>query len=52
MVFFQTFLQVPPVVIQLGNYEGAKTDHFKYVRSVMSAASNLAQSDADKFKKM
>lgn len=43
---------VPPVVIQLANYEGAKQSHFKYVRLVMSAASNLAQADADRFKKM
>lgn len=48
-----TFLHlVPPVVIQLGNYEAAKSEHFKYVRYIMSAASNLAQADADRFKKM
>lgn len=43
---------VPPVVIQLGNYEPATPQHFKHVRLVMSAASNLAQADADRFKKM
>lgn len=48
-----TFLHlVPPVVIQLGNYKGAKLEHFRYVRQVMSAASNLAHSDAERFKKM
>lgn len=48
-----TFLHlVPPTVIQLGTYEGAKPEHFKHVRCVMSAASNLAQADADRFKKM
>lgn len=48
-----TFLHlVPPVVIQLGNYEHATPEHFKHVRLVMSAASNLAQADADRFKKM
>lgn len=48
-----TFLHlVPPVVIQLGNYEGARPEHFKHVRKVMSAASNLAHADADRFKKM
>lgn len=43
---------VPTNVIQLGNYAGAKPEHFKYVRYVMSAASNLAQADAERFKKM
>lgn len=43
---------VPPVVIQLGNYESAKPEHFKHVRFVMSAASSLAQADAERFKKM
>lgn len=48
-----TFMHlVPPVVIQLGNYEGAKLEHFKHVRLVMSAASNLAQADAERFLKM
>lgn len=48
-----TFLHlVPPVVIQLGNYEGAKPEHFAHVRQVMSAASNLAHADAERFKKM
>lgn len=48
-----TFLHlVPPVVIQLGNYEGAKPDHFKHVRQVMSAASNLAHADAERLRKM
>lgn len=43
---------VPPTVIQLGNYGGAKPEHFKYVRAVMSAASNLSAADANRFKKM
>lgn len=48
-----TFMHlVPPVVIQLGNYEGVKLEHFKHVRQVMSAASNLAQADAERFLKM
>lgn len=48
-----TFLHlVPPTVIQLAGYEGAKPDHFKYVRTAMSAASNLARADADRFKKL
>lgn len=48
-----TFLHlVPPVVIQLSNYEGAKPEIFKHVRQVMSAASNLAQADAERFLKM
>lgn len=48
-----TFLHlVPPVVIQLTNYEAAKPEHFEHVRQVMSAASNLAQADAERFKKL
>lgn len=43
---------VPPVVISLGNCENAKSEHFKYVRLMMSAASNLAETDVDRFKKM
>lgn len=48
-----TFLHlVPPTVIQLSNYEGAKPEHFAHVRQVMCAASSLAQSDAERFKKL
>lgn len=48
-----TFLHlVPPVVIQLTNHEAAKPEHFNHVRQVMSAASNLAQADAERFKKL
>lgn len=43
---------VPPVVIQLNNYADAKPEHFKHVRSVLCAASSLAESDAVRFKKM
>lgn len=37
---------------RLSNYEHAKPEHFKYVRAVMSAASNLAETDVKRFKKM
>ena len=48
-----TFLNlVPPVVIQLGNYEGTKSEHFESVRASMSGASNLAQGDVERLKKM
>lgn len=48
-----TFLPlVPPVLIQLANYEGAKPEHFQTVRNVMSAASNIAHADVERFKKM
>lgn len=48
-----TFLHlVPPVVIQLGNYDGTKPEHFASVRAAMSGASNLAQADVDRLKKM
>lgn len=43
---------VPPVVIHLGYYNGTKPEHFKNVRLTMSGASNLAQADADRLKKM
>lgn len=43
---------VPPVVNLLSNFDGAKPEHFKHVRYVMSAASNLAHADAERFKKM
>ncbi|XP_055327156.1 uncharacterized protein LOC129580589 [Sitodiplosis mosellana] len=48
-----TFLHlVPPIVIQLGNYEGAKAEHFESVRASMSGASNLAQADVERLKKI
>lgn len=48
-----TFLHlVPPVVIQLGNYKGTKPEHFETVRASMSGASNLAQADVERLKKM
>lgn len=43
---------VPPTVIQLANHPAAKAEHFQYVRKAMSAASSLAQADAERFKKM
>lgn len=48
-----TFLHlVPPVVIQLNNHDGAKPEYFSHVRQVMCAASNIAQVDAERFKKL
>lgn len=48
-----TFLHlVPPIVIQLANHKDAKPEQFKYVRQVMSAASTLAQADAERFKRL
>lgn len=48
-----TFLPlVPPVLIQLANYEGAKPENFRTVRAVMSAASNIAHADVERFKKV
>lgn len=48
-----TFLHlVPPTVIQLSNYDGAKPEHFAHVRQVMCGASNLAQADVERFKKV
>lgn len=48
-----TFLPlVPPVLIQLANYEGAKPDHFRTIRIVMSAASNIAHADVERFQKV
>lgn len=48
-----TFLHlVPPVVIQLGNYENSKVEHFESVRASMSGASNLVQADVERLKKM
>lgn len=48
-----TFLPlVPPVIIQLANYEGSKAEHFRSVQTVMSAASNIAYADVERFKKM
>lgn len=46
-----TFLHfAPPLIILLANNEIAKASHFAHVRLVMSAASNLAQSDAERFR--
>lgn len=46
-----TYLCVaPPIIIQLSNHKGAEKSHFEHVRQVMSAASTLAQTDADRFK--
>lgn len=48
-----TFLPlVPPVLIQLANYEGAKPENFRTIRAVMSAASNIAHADVERFQKM
>lgn len=48
-----TFLPlVPPVLIQLANYEGAKPEHFRTIQTVMSAASNIAHADVERFNKM
>lgn len=48
-----TFLHlVPPVVIQLNNFDGAKSEYFENVRLVLCAASNIAQTDAERFAKM
>lgn len=48
-----TFLPlVPPVLIQLASYEGAKPENFQTLRKVMSAASNIAHADVERFKKM
>lgn len=48
-----TFLHlVPPTIIQLNNHEAAKPEYFEYVRNVMSAASNLAHADGERFKRM
>lgn len=48
-----TFLPlVPPVLIQLANYEGAKPEHFRTIRAVMSAASNIAHADVQRFQKV
>lgn len=41
---------VPPIVILLANSENAKESHFAHVHQVMSAASSLAQSDAERFR--
>lgn len=43
---------VPPVVIQLNNHKGATPAHFDHVRKVMCAASSLAESDGERFKRM
>lgn len=43
---------VPPVVIQLNTFEGAKSENFEHVRFVMCGASNVAKSDAERFTKM
>lgn len=43
---------VPPVVIQLNNHKDVTPSHFEHVRKVMSAASSLADSDGERFKKM
>lgn len=40
---------VPPTIILLGNSDKAQPSHFENIRIVMSAASNLAQHDAEKF---
>lgn len=48
-----TFLHlVPPVVIQLNNHADCAPEHFQSVRNVMCAASSLAHSDGECFKKM
>lgn len=48
-----TFLPlVPPILIQLANHEASKPEHFRTIRTVMSAASNIAHTDVDRFKKM
>lgn len=48
-----TFLHlVPPVVIQLNNYAGCTPDHFYHVRTAISGASTLAESDGERFKNM
>ena len=48
-----TFLHlVPPVVIQLNNYAACTPEHFRTVRNIMCAASSLAHSDGECFKKM
>lgn len=43
---------VPPIVIQLGNHPASKHEHFENVRTIMSGAACLANSDAERFMKM
>lgn len=48
-----TFLHlIPPVVIQINNYENCNSTDFERIRNVICAASNLAESDGERFKKM
>lgn len=48
-----TFLPlVPPVLIQLANLDGTKSEHFQTIETVMSAASNIAHADVERFQKM
>lgn len=45
-----TFLYlVPPIVINLGNNDSVKASDLGFVRQIVSAASNLAQCDGDRF---
>lgn len=45
-----TFLPlVPPVVVSLNNFEGARSSDFESVRGIMCGASNLAEEDVKRF---